>query len=134
MCVSLRDYSSNNLQIFPCRSFVLTIFVYMCDSYCLVHKQLSAKKQLKAAAWHAKQKTKQKDNKDHEKSLQPCKYFQNGFCKSVSCSLKATYSWLRDYLTKSARIYLNKHLCEISTCKNVLYVKWKILQLPFWLS
>lgn len=47
-----------------------------------VHKQLSAKKQLKATAWHAKQKLKQKDNKDHEKSLQPCKYFQNGFCKS----------------------------------------------------
>lgn len=58
--------------------------VYICNSYCLVHKQLSAKKQLKATAWHAKQKLKQKDNKDHEKSLQPCKYFQNGFCKSVS--------------------------------------------------
>lgn len=55
-----------------------------CDIYYLVHKQLSAKKQLKAAAWHSKQKVKQKDNKDHEKSMQPCKYFQNGFCKSVS--------------------------------------------------
>ena len=55
----------------------------MCDSYYLVHKQLSAKKQLKAAVWHAKQKIKHKDNKDHEKSSQPCKYFQNGFCKSV---------------------------------------------------
>jgi len=62
---------------------MIFLFVY----YILtVHKQPSAKKQVKATAWHNKQKAiaKQKEIKENEKASQPCKYFSNGFCKSVS--------------------------------------------------
>ena len=89
--------------------------VYICNSYCLVHKQLSAKKQLKATAWHAKQKLKQKDNKDHEKSLQPCKYFQNGFCKSVS-SVIYIYIYIYIYRERERELFVGVLFRKVYNC------------------
>lgn len=57
-------------------------------------KSKSARRKLKDSTWWLKQKEKEKSKQitsEESKRTQPCKYYLNGNCKNVSCSIAQAY-------------------------------------------